>query len=315
MDFNSLFAEEAKVPGPYSGLSSGADIANFPEIYGLEAAQLDMRLLGPDELLLGVDGQGNPLTADFAGDSPHVMQSASTGRGKSATLRTLAAQALVKGWQVVILDVKRHSHMWAEGLPNVHIARSLPEIGNALALVGQETHNRNKVAEAWLRAQQEAGNWNAKITDAPVGRRTLVIFEEMNSTFEDLRDLTRRKFRNVDTYTAMDGFRDTANMGRAAKMHLVCVGQYLDAKTFPTAIRANFANRILVGHDKNAWQMLAWDCGFPTAAPEESGRGYLCKGGKARMIQLLFLTEQEARVYVETHSQKALPASVSPELP
>lgn len=316
MEFNELFRDEPKITGPYQGLASGSDMSQFPEIYSLTDAVSDMSLLKETELILGIDGAGIPLTVDLAGESPHVLISAGTGAGKSASLRALAAQALEKGYQVVILDVKRHSHMWAENLPNVYIARTLAEIGNALTMIGQETHSRNRMAEQWLRAQQQAGNWDALITDAPVGRRTVVLFEEMNSTFEDLKDMTRRKFRNVDTYTAMDGYRDTTNMGRAAQMHMICVGQYMDHRTMGGAgIRANFSTRILVKHDKNAWQMLAWDCGFPMAAPEEPGRGYYCRGGKARMIQLLFLTERDAHEYVIQHTPRALTAAPTPELP
>lgn len=310
MEFSDMFksADAPTFAGPYSGLSSDADTTRFPERYTLNDALGDIQAglttacpHSGTEVILGVDGQGNPLTADFNGESPHIMASASTGAGKSALLRGIAAQCLAKGWNVVILDIKQHSHMWAEGLPNVHIARTLPEIGNALVAVGQETHRRNREALAWMRLQHGSGNYDADVDNAPVGPRTVVIFEEMNSTFEELRDMTKRMFRNVHTYDALSGFKDVANMGRQAKIHLACVGQYMTANVMGGAgIRANFNTRILIKHDKNAWQMLAWDCGFPKAAPEEIGRAYLCRSGKARMIQLLYMTQGEARAYVET---------------
>lgn len=310
MDFSELFTHQtnpsppstAAFRGPYSGLSSDADTTQFPDLYSASDA-VDTFSFDADSttVTLGVDGQGNVLSADFNGESPHIMCSASTGRGKSAVLRAVAAQSLAKGWQVIILDIKQHSHMWAENLPGVHIARTLPEIGNALAMAGQETHRRNTLALDWMRLQHAAGNYDADVNDAPVGPRTVIIFEEMNSTFEELKDLTRRMFRNVQVYDALSGFKDVANMGRQAKIHLACVGQYMEARVMGGAgIRANFSTRLLIGHDKNAWQMLAWDCGFPKAAPEESGRGYLCRGGKARMIQLLYLTQAEARAIVTT---------------
>jgi hypothetical protein len=300
MEFSDLFGTGPKInSGPYSGLSSDADTTSFPEIFGMSEA-LDMITYDDSKIILGVNGQGETITADFTGESPHIMCSASTGAGKSAMLRGIAAQCLSKGWQVVILDIKQHSHMWAENLPNVHIARTLPEIGNALAMAGQETHKRNSLALDWMRMEHAKGNYGVSIDDAPIGPRTVVIFEEMNSTFEELRDLTRRMFRNVQVYDALSGFKDVANMGRAAKIHLVCVGQYMEARVMGGAgIRANFSTRILIRHDKNAWNMLAWDCGYPKAAPEENGRAYLCRGGKARMIQLLYMTEREARVFVQ----------------
>lgn len=306
MEFADMFGKGPVTAGPYSGLTSDADTTHFPEIFGMSDA-FDAFTFEDTKIVLGIDGNQEFITADFSGESPHIMCSASTGAGKSATLRAIAAQCLSKGWQVIILDIKQHSHMWAENLPGVHIARTLPEIGNALAMVGQETHSRNRDALDWMRTEHAKGNYGASIDDAPIGPRTVVIFEEMNSTFEELRDLTRRMFRNVQVYDALSGFKDGVNMGRAAKIHFVCVGQYMEARVMGGAgIRANFATRLLIRHDKNAWNMLAWDCGYPKAAPEENGRAYMCRSGKARMIQLLYMTEREARVFVtEAHKARA----------
>ncbi|MCA1839955.1 MAG: hypothetical protein LC723_06450, partial [Actinobacteria bacterium] len=96
------------------------------------------------------------------------------------------------------------------------------------------------------------GDWDVSITDAPVGKRTIILFEEMNATFEQLQDMTRRVFRNVETYTATDGLKDVMFMGRAARMHVFAVGQYMEARaTGGSAIRVNFSTRILIRHDKS----------------------------------------------------------------
>src|SRR5690606_10107784 len=96
------------------------------------------------------------------------------------------------------------------------------------------------------------------------------------------------------TYDAMDGLRDVAFMGRAAKVHLIAVGQYMDARTMGGDIRECFSTRILIKYTKQTWTMLAYDCGVPQAAPEQKGRGMVCRGGKARETQFLFMTDQEA---------------------
>jgi hypothetical protein len=319
MEFADLFSPDTTaVKGPYSGLSANSDTVHFPTLYSLSDALptlADSVASGDPRLLLGVNGQGDPLFLDLEDESPHVMVSAATGGGKSAILRSLASQALAHGDQVVILDLKRHSHMWAEGLPNVYIARTLPEIGNALVSTGQEVHRRNDAAEQWLRAQQRAGNWSANITDAPVGQRTIILFEEMNATFEQLTELTRRVFRNVETYTATDGLKDVMFMGRAARIHVAAVGQYMEARAMGgSAVRVNFGTRILIRHDKNTWNMLAWDAGLPKAAPEEIGRGFTIRAGKARMTQYLYMSDQEARTYAETAiraNTRGLPAAHS----
>lgn len=326
MALSDLFNPEKKITGPYDGLSSGADQVNFPDVYTLHHAMRDAMVLdmGPDTLILGVDGTGQPITVDLTADNPHIMISAGTGGGKSATLRALAAQCLVKGYQVIILDIKRHSHMWAENLPNVYIARSVREVGNALHDVGEGVHLRNQEAEQWLRARREAGDWDSTIADAPIGRRTVVIYEEMNSTHEELATMTREMFKNSTEFTGIQGFKDGLNLGRAAKVHFMCVGQYMNGSAMGknaqegTALRENFGTRLLISFSDRAWKMLAWDCGMPKAAPTQPGRGYLCRGGKARMVQLLYVTEREAHEWVKASMPRELtaaPHSVSDQYP
>lgn len=319
MTLSDMFSTPDSTPtGPYSNLSSAS--SQFPPVYTLADATADIAAgfaalggHGDSRYILGVNGEGEPLYIDLSGDSPHVLVSAATGGGKSSILRSVAAQALAQGDQVVILDIKQHSQSWAEGLPNVFIANTLSEIGNALVQVGQEVHARNAFAKEWLSAQRAAGNWDVSVTDAPVGKRTVVLFEEMNATFTDLKELTRATFRNTNTYDAWNGLKDTVLMGRAAHVHIVAVGQYMGARAMGGGeILVNFGTRILISHDVNTWHKLAWDCGFPKAAPEEQGRGYVCSNGKAKMIQLLFMTEREAREYVKKHSPRALTAAHSP---
>src|SRR5260221_12926933 len=62
---------------------------------------------------IGYGRGGKPVNADLDSDSPHVLISAGSGGGKSVTLRTLACQILHHGGTVLVLDIKRISHMWA----------------------------------------------------------------------------------------------------------------------------------------------------------------------------------------------------------
>ena len=227
-----------------------------------------------------------------------MLISGGSGGCKSSIARTIAVQALSQGAQVLILDAKQHSHTWARGFPNVAYADTLPEIGNALVAVGQEVRRRNAAVKEIMMANLDNPEFDESQID--VGPRIVVIFEEMNATFEALTKLTRNLFRNSNTYTAIDGFSDLTFMGRAAKMHAVAIAQLAEAKaTGGSAIRENFNTRILVNYTKNAWNMLAWDCGYPLASPEQKGRGYVCRAGKARETQFLYITEQEARAYVK----------------
>lgn len=271
---------------PYAGVSTPQK--GFPSILPLNEATDWVGDVGPDAVLLGVDGTGRPLTADLAAESPHILISAPTGRGKSAVARSVAVQRLAKGDLVVFLDIKRHSHRWAQRLePNVHYAKSAQDIGGALVNLGRELHRRNHIVD----------EHDGPLETAPVGPRIIVIFEEMNATVRSLKALDKRVPEG--TYTAQQGLEDISFMGRAVRMHLVSFAQMATYRASGGAeIVENYGTRILIGHSPQTWRWLASDCGKPMTAPEEEGRGIVCHGGKARECQLLWVPEEEAVPYV-----------------
>jgi hypothetical protein len=273
--------------GPYSRMTTGSQ-AQFPAIVNQDAAQALIDDSPSNSPLLGIDGDGEPVSVDLEAESPHVLVSAATGGGKSVVLRSLAAQLVSRGSMAVILDLKRHSHRWARHLtPNIAYAKSLPEIGNSLVVIGQEVHRRNQVVD----------EWDGPLEDAPVGPRLVVLFEELNATMDALQSLERRM--PDGEYTAMDALGDIMFMGRAAKVHMLATAQFASAQAMGgSAIRENFSTRVLIRYTKQTWSMLAYDCGVPIAAPEQPGRGMVCRAGKAGQTQLLYLTEEEAEEMV-----------------
>ncbi len=268
--------------GPYAQMGTPSQSLGFPEILTFRDAFGLIEHAPESAPILGVDGTGAPISVDLDSDSPHMLVSASTGGGKSVLLRSIASQMMANGATAVFLDVKRHSHRWAKNLPNAGYAATLPEIGNALVELGKEVHRRNEIVE----------NWPGTVESAPVGPRIVVVFEEMNATMSQLKELTRRIPKG--SYTAIDALKDIAFMGRAAKVHIVAVGQFMDARTMGSDIRECFSTRILIRYTKQTWTMLAWDAGLPQAAPEEKGRGMVVRGGRARETQFLCMSEEEA---------------------
>jgi hypothetical protein len=277
---------------PYSGVSTPQK--GFPSILPLSESTDWIGNCGPSEVLLGVDALGDPMTVDLDSESPHILISAPTGRGKSAVARSIAVQRLAQGDLVVFLDVKRHSHRWARNLsPNVHYAKSAQDIGGALVNIGREVHRRNLIAD----------EWDGPLDQAPVGPRIVVVFEEMNATMSSLKALDKRLHEG--DYTAVQGFMDAMFMGRAVKVHVVGFAQMASFRaTGGAEVIENFGTRILIGHSPQAWRWLASDCGKPMSAPEENGRGIVCHGGKARECQLLWVPEESSEDYVTS----ALPA-------
>lgn len=273
-------------PNPYAGLSAGH--SDFPSMLPYSEAADWIADTGPSEIVLGVDGTGRPLTADLDSDSPHILINAPTGRGKSAVARSIAVQRLMKGDVVLFLDVKRHSHRWAQRLaPNVQYLKEVADIGGALTRLGVEVRRRNVIAD----------NWDGPLGDAPVGPRIIVVFEEQNATMRSLAALSKRL--PPGDYTAQDGLEDIAFMGRAVKVHLVSVAQLASYRaTGGAEVIEQFDLKVMIGYSQQAWRYLAADCGRFMTAPEEHGRGVICRGGKARKVQLLWVPEEDGEELV-----------------
>lgn len=271
-----------KGTNPYAGVSTPQK--GFPSVLPLNEATDWIEHAGDSRVLLGVDGTGQPITVDLDSEAPHILVSAPTGRGKSAVARSVAVQRLSRGDLVVFLDIKRHSHRWAQKLaPNVHYAKTAQDIGGVLVNLGRELHKRNAVVD----------EWEGALSTAPVGPRIIVVFEEMNATMRSLKDLDKRL--PDGNYTAQQGLEDISFMGRAVKIHLVSFAQLASYRASGgSEIIENYGTRLLIGHSPQAWRWLASDCGRPITAPEEAGRGIVCHGGKARECQLLWVPEDEA---------------------
>ena len=272
---------------PYAGVSTPQK--GFPSVLPLNEATDWIADSRSSQVLLGVDSLGDPIRVDLDSESPHILVSAATGGGKSAIARSVAVQRLALGDVVVFLDIKRHSHRWAQKLaPNVHYAKDAQSVGGALVNLGRELHRRNHVVD----------NWEGSIESAPVGPRIIVVFEEMNGTMRQLATLGKRRLHDGD-YSADDGLSDIAFMGRAVKMHLISFAQLATYRASGgSEVIENYGTRILVDYSPKAWDYLASDCGKRITAPEEKGRGIVCQGGKARETQLLWVEEEAAIPYV-----------------
>jgi hypothetical protein len=266
--------------GPFnSANTSGVD--EFPEIYDYEDARQTLWSLPNSQILLGVAGGGDPVTVDLLTDTPHVMVSAGSGAGKSVLARSIATQFLVKGGNVVFLDVKLISHRWAKNLPGTDYASEIHQIANVLVSVGAEVKRRMRIID----------EFPGPIDEAPIGPPVMLIAEELNSMMEELREF-EKSLPNRGVYKPTRAFGDIMNLGRAARVHVVGFGQYLDATVVPKRWRESFGFKALIRHTPDSWNMLAWQCGYCPPAPQERGRGYVVTGAGATMTQFLFIEEE-----------------------
>jgi hypothetical protein len=245
----------------------------------------------PAAPLAGLGRGRKPVYVDFDQDSPHAIFSMSSGTGKSVVLRTLVAQELHRGAVALVLDIKRLSHAWARGLPNVRYCRDIAEIHEALLWLGAETDKRNRLAD-------EGSDIDGNTDHVDVGPRIIVVAEELNATSVRLAAYWRQVKDKDDPASspAIEAMGDVFFMGRQVKVNILGVAQMFTARTVggPEA-RENAGVRVLGGYTLNNWRMLVPEI-WP--APKKSrvkGRVQVCVGGTAHETQIAFLTPAEAR--------------------
>lgn len=239
--------------------------------------------------LIGLGPQSARVGVDLDADSPHVLVSASTGGGKSVITRTMGAQMLHHGSNLVVLDFKRHSHKWSRGLPNVEYCRDIEDIHDMLVTLGKEGHRRNIVVDEW------EGEEGAE----PVGPRMGIIVEEANATISKLKrwwTANRDSKHDPKESPAIDALREILFMGRAVKMHVLLVAQSATAAALGgPEVRECFATRILARYTRNAWMMLVPEVQPIPRSTRHVGRAQVVLGGVASETQVMFMTPAEAR--------------------
>lgn len=269
-------------PTPYSGLGGAPD--RIPEFVTVD----DVPAPTDSSVSLGVGSTG-PFVFDLDVESPHVLVNAPTGLGKSSVARSIAVQRLALGDLVIILDRKMHSHRWARKLaPLVHYADDTPSIGAALVNLGWELQRRNQVVR----------DHEGDPSEAPVGPRIVVLFEETNATLSQLKALDK-SYGHGPGQGSLGAFADILFMGRAVKIHMVAFAQLASYRSGMTAdLLENFGIKVLVGYSDKAWKWLVPDCGKYRPAPVGTGRAMVCHAGRASEVQLTFIPEESAAEYV-----------------
>jgi hypothetical protein len=241
--------------------------------------------------LAGLGRGRKPVYVDFDQDSPHAIFSMSSGIGKSVVLRTLVAQHLARGGVALVLDIKRLSHAYLRGLPNVRYARDIADIHEALLWLGEETERRNRLAD-------DGADIDGNTDHVDVGPRIFVLAEELNATSARLASYWRSiKGKDDSTQSpAIEALGDVFFLGRQVRVHILGVAQMFTARTVggPEA-RENAGIRCLGGYTLNSWRMLVPEI-WP--APKKSrikGRVQICIAGEARETQIVYFTPAEAR--------------------
>lgn len=259
--------------------------------------------------VIGVGAREATVSVDLDADSPHVMISAGSGGGKSVMGRLIVSQGLHNGGVALILDIKRVSHAWARGLPNVRYCRSIADIHEGLLWIKSEVDRRYDIID-------EYADVDGNVT-ADIGPRVYILAEEMNATINRLNDYWKeiREKSDPPTSPAVKALGDVLFMGRQSLTHVIAIAQLMTARTLggPEA-RENFATRILARYSANAWKMLVPEIWPMPKGSRHSGRVQVALAGSARETQVIFTTPSEAREWATSGTVTDFPPAVSPAM-
>ncbi|MEU5902336.1 helicase HerA domain-containing protein [Streptomyces venezuelae] len=243
--------------------------------------------------IIGFGAGGRIVSVDLDAESPHILVNASTGGGKSVTLRCIACQMLHHGSRVFVLDTKRISHPWASGLPGVTYCRDIADIHDELIALGMEGRRRTRVAD----------DLGIDANPKAIGPRILILLEEVNATMKQLARYWEKIRESGDPKVspAIDALNEILYMGRQLRMHVLLVAQSATARALGgPEVREQFSTRILAKYSVNAWRMLAPEVHPAPKSTKHHGRAQVVSGGSARETQILFFTEAEAREWATT---------------
>lgn len=160
-------------------------------------------------------------------DQPHLLIAGATGSGKSVVINALIYTALYNhptdgdgGSRFILIDPKRVELVQYKGLPHTLYYGSEPDT------MRQALYNAMQLCENRYKSMQKAG---LKKYD---GGEVYVIIDE----FADLMTTQKRLI--------MPTIQRLAQIGRAARVHIILATQTPIAKVLPTEIKCNFDSRL-----------------------------------------------------------------------
>ena len=195
-------------------------------------------------------------------DRPHLLIAGATGSGKSVALNGIITSLLMTAspfrCQFVLIDPKQVELIQYKDFP--HTARyacSHPDIVRALRWAVDETEHRFSAMQARLLREYD-------------GPHLYVVIDELADLMVSIKKETLPLLQRL------------AQIGRAARVHVIACSQNVMAQTIPTVLKCNFST-ILGLRTCNAQQsrflIAATGCEMlPDPKREGKGYGYLRDG-------------------------------------
>lgn len=172
----------------------------------------------------------NDVSIDLR-DNPHILITGGTGSGKSYYANQIVLQALIKGYQVSILDYKRSYQVYRK---HCQVAFTVEDIHSLLSATIEELHKRQEEMDSILES-----NPNALAIEHgyPVH---LVVFEEYLALVNSGAD--KKVLADIEKKIL-----EITTTGRALGIHILMIMQQSSATTVSTSIRANLSCKLVFG--------------------------------------------------------------------
>jgi len=170
---------------------------------------------------------------------PHATNADSSGRGKTNCLRYILRQAILKTYEIVLIDMKGGGDYY--GLDNVSGAKVISDPETARdVLVSLLTEVRERMAEFKRTGAANVGEYNSMGRYKPKNRILLAIDEAA-----ELLDVKPRDKADKELYIEFDQtLRTLARMSRAAGVHLLLEIIRPDATILDGQIKNNLTFRV-----------------------------------------------------------------------
>jgi hypothetical protein len=279
-----------------------------PDSYTYNPALIDRDGFIP----IAIGSRAKEYIIDLDGKTPHVGVFASTGWGKTVTIKGIVARARKQGAIIQICDPKRIGYLCFKGVPGITIHTGIDRMLNAIQEFYNEVERRYEVMEELLGKEiVESGlipdDFSLDPNEYP---RQVLVLDEMGTLVTDGKMKWKNDGNTSGTPTFIQNHSRNLWLGRAAKMHVIVGAHEASAEVLiSNDLRNQFGMMIAAGPTSlGAWRkMFGNEPKMKTRS--KKGAAIIGIGDELTRVQLQYITDEMAR-------SEALSASnVQPDTP
>lgn len=226
-------------------------------------------------------------------ERPHLLIAGATGSGKSVALNGIIHSLLMTrspfDCKFVFIDPKQVELVQYADLPHcARYASSAPDIVRSLQWACEETDRRFSVMQA------------RRVKEYP-GLHLYVVIDELADLMTTIRKETLPLLQRL------------AQIGRAARVHVIACSQNILAQTIPTVLKCNFPAVLgLRTANRQQSRFLISEAGcemLPDPAREGRGYGYLRDGADLEKLMIYKYSQEEIDAAITWWTSSACIAS------